>query len=109
MIDGRFQEMKNRGWHGFSDRAPAEAREFIGNAATFFLAQPVHGASMNVCSEPRDIYKRFQEIFGSTGRCKSALTTKQTAEDFHIPQQGISQHRLHCLESTSFVARSKLF
>ena len=64
---------------------------------------------MNVCSEPRDICKRLQKIFGSTGRCKSALTTKQTAEDFHIPQQGIGQHRLHCLESTSFVARSKLF
>ena len=43
------------------------------------------------------------------GRCKSTSTIKQTAEDFHIPQQGISQHRLHCLESTSFVARSKLF
>ena len=54
LIDGCFQEMKNRGWHDFSDRAPA-------------------------------------------------------AEDFHIPQQGISQYRLHCLESTSFVAHSKLF
>ena len=64
---------------------------------------------MNVRSVPRAIYKSFQQISRSTGRCKSALTTKQTAEDFHIPQQGISQHRLHCLESTSFVAHSKLF
>ena len=64
---------------------------------------------MNVRSEPRDIYKRFQKIFGNTGQYKSTLTTKQTTEDFHVPQQDISQHRLHCLESTSFVARPKLF
>ena len=49
LIDGRFQEMKNRGWHDFSDRAPAEHENSLTMRATFFLAQPCCPWSINEC------------------------------------------------------------
>ena len=62
-IDGRFQEREGWNWSDFSDRAPEAPREFIGQAGDimFWHSFVVHGASMNVRSEPRfGMFVRFQ-------------------------------------------------